>query len=125
MMIVLGEKFYEVSNHLGNVLAVFNDVKYPISSGTTVDYFEVALVSVSDYSPFGVQLDGRTFEGAGYRYGFNGMEKDDEIHNSEGTSYDFGARIYDARIGRWLSREIDMRINMFIRLHTLTCLIHL
>lgn len=39
----------------------------------------------------------------GYRFAFNGMEKDDEMHNATGTSYDFGARLYDPRIGRWLS----------------------
>jgi len=38
--------------------------------------------------------------GEGYRYGFNGMEKDDEIKGS-GNSYDFGERMYDARLGRW------------------------
>ncbi len=37
-----------------------------------------------------------------YRYGFNGMEKDNEL-NGEGNSLDFGARIYDSRLGRWLS----------------------
>jgi RHS repeat-associated protein len=37
-----------------------------------------------------------------YRYGFNGMEKDDEVKGS-GNSLDFGSRIYDARTGRWLS----------------------
>lgn len=37
-----------------------------------------------------------------YRYGFNGMEKDDEVKGS-GNSLDFGARIYDSRLGRWLS----------------------
>jgi RHS repeat-associated protein len=39
-----------------------------------------------------------------YRYGFNGKEKDDEV-KGEGNSYDFGARIYDSRIGRWLSPD--------------------
>ena len=39
-----------------------------------------------------------------YRYGFNGMEKDDEVKGN-GNSLDFGARIYDARIGRWLSLD--------------------
>ena len=101
---ILGEKYYELSNHLGNVLAVINDVKYPVASGTTVDYFEVALVSVSDYSPFGVQLDGRTHQSDEYRYGFNGMEKDDEV-KGEGNSINFGARIHDPRVGRWLSKD--------------------
>lgn len=36
----------------------------------------------------------------GCRYGFNGKEKEGEI--SEGD-LDFGARIYDSKIGRWLS----------------------
>jgi RHS repeat-associated protein len=37
-----------------------------------------------------------------YRYGFNGKEKDDEL-KSNGNSYDFGARLLDPRLGRWLS----------------------
>lgn len=40
----------------------------------------------------------------GYRYGFNGMEKDDELKGA-GNSYDFGARMYDSRLGRWLTRD--------------------
>jgi RHS repeat-associated protein len=49
-----------------------------------------------------MQMVGRNDPGDGYRYGFNGMEKDDEVKGS-GNSYDFGARMYDSRIGRWLS----------------------
>jgi len=37
-----------------------------------------------------------------YNFGFNGQEKDDEIQG-DGNSLDFGARIYDPRLGRWLS----------------------
>jgi RHS repeat-associated protein len=64
----------------------------------------VCLQNIFDYSPFGAALDGRTMQGDGYRYGFNGMEKDDEVKGA-GNSYDFGARIYDSRVGRWLSRD--------------------
>jgi RHS repeat-associated protein len=48
-----------------------------------------------------VELDGRTVSG-GYRFGFNGNEKTDEI-SGEGNSYDFRARLLDTRIGRWLT----------------------
>jgi RHS repeat-associated protein len=46
-------------------------------------------------------MPGRTYTSgnSSYRYGFNGKEKDNST--AEG-SYDFGARIYDGRIGRWL-----------------------
>jgi len=60
----------------------------------------VGIRTCSDYSPFGVELDGRTVSGD--RYGFNGMHKDDEI-KGEGNSYDFGASMYDSRLGKWLS----------------------
>ena len=60
--------------------------------------------NISDYSPFGVQLAERTISGDGYRYGFNGMEGDDEIKGA-GNSYDFGARMLEPRLGRWLSLD--------------------
>ena len=39
---------------------------------------------------------------AGYRYGFNGMEKDYEA-KGKGNSYTTEFRQYDSRLGRWLS----------------------
>jgi RHS repeat-associated protein len=44
----------------------------------------------------------RRFTHSAYRYAFNSMEKDDEVKGG-GNSYDFGARMYDSRLGRWLS----------------------
>ncbi len=37
-----------------------------------------------------------------YRYGFNGKEMDSSI-NGNGVDYDYGARIYDARVAKFLS----------------------
>lgn len=45
-------------------------------------------------------LPGRHGNTGDYRYGFNGMEADDEL-KGEGNSYDFGERMYDPRVGRW------------------------
>ncbi len=39
-----------------------------------------------------------------YRFGFNGMEKDNELKGI-GNSLDYGARIYDSRTGRFLSLD--------------------
>ena len=46
-------------------------------------------------------------------YGFNGMEKDDEVKGA-GNSYDFGARMLDTRLGRWLSiDELSSKYSSF------------
>jgi len=99
----LGLKVYEFSNHLGNVLTTFSDRKIAIEGTPSyVTYYIAEILSSTDYYPFGFEMPGRSYTGGGYRYGFNSMEKDDEIKGS-GNSYDFGARIYDPRVGRWLA----------------------
>lgn len=57
---------------------------------------------LQDYAPFGMMLVGRTWGSEEYRYGFNGKENIDEIYGDD-VALDFGARIYDARLGRWFS----------------------
>jgi RHS repeat-associated protein len=48
-------------------------------------------------------MPGRKFTSATqYRYGFNGKEEDDEV-KGDGNQQDYGMRIYDARLGRFLS----------------------
>jgi RHS repeat-associated protein len=48
-------------------------------------------------------MPGRKFSSTGeYRYGFNGKENDNEI-KGEGNQQDYGMRIFDPRLGRFLS----------------------
>ena len=135
----IGMKAYELTNHLGNVIATVSDfrsgkdvysysgsgpwVETPVGSKNYVynasasggfnrisgtdgyaDYYEPDVTSYSDYYPFGLQMPGRQFnsEEDKTRFGFNGKEKVDSW-DSTGAVYDYGFRIYDVRIGKFLS----------------------
>jgi RHS repeat-associated protein len=177
-----GFRQYELSNHLGNVLATISDKKKPVDANSdgTIDYFDADVVTAQDYYPFGMLMPGRVgywsasgwssqpgepapdhgleadiaidardnnqppeytatrsveltqgFESGaadeftayispaeegggggdgsgssslngGYRYGFNGKENDNEVKGT-GNQQDYGMRIYDPRLGRFLS----------------------
>lgn len=60
--------------------------------------------STSDYSPFGVLLDGRTIQFSPYRYGLNGQERVDEVsgagNHSTATYWE-----YDPRTSRRWNRD--------------------
>lgn len=106
--LVRGEKIFELSNHLGNVLVTISDKKIQIPKAnpdeTQIDYYIADVVTATDYAPFGMQLFGRTYStgSSKYRYGFNGKENDNEV-KGEGNQQDYGMRIYDNRLGRFLS----------------------
>jgi RHS repeat-associated protein len=93
-----------LSNHLGNVLATISDKKAGVDNNSdgTVDYFTADVISANDYYPFGMGMPGRKYSIANtnYRYGFNGKENDNDI---EIGAQDYGMRIYDTRLGRFLS----------------------
>jgi len=105
-----GNKHYELTNHtstalstsLGNVLAVITDKRLLSCMGDTIQASSANIVSATDYSPFGAPLAGRVFSANEYRFGFNSKEKDNETYG-DGNTYDYGARIYDARKGRFLT----------------------
>jgi RHS repeat-associated protein len=91
---ILGKKNYELTNHLGNVLSVITD-----NAGMKPDSVWATVISATDYYPFGLAMKGRTFSDTTYRYGFNGKEKD-----AMGDAvYDYGFRIYNPRIAKFLS----------------------
>ena len=93
----MGTKRYELTNHLGNVMTVITD-----NIGMEQDSVWASVVSTSDYYPFGLGMAGRSFSDSTYRYGFNAKEKDQsgEFGN---TTYDYGFRIYNPAIGKFLS----------------------
>ena len=103
-----GAKEYERTNHLGNVLTTVSDKKIGVSSASNsvlVDHYEPDNVSAQDYYPFGMLQPGRSYlstNGDKYRYGFNGKENDNEV-KGEGNQQDYGMRVYDPRLGRFLS----------------------
>ena len=102
-----GERRYELTNHLGNVTTVFGENAQAYTDtedGTT--YTAPALVSYRDYMAFGLGLDrGADILGTdSYRFAFNGKEIDDEGEWGQSTTaYDYGFRIYNPQVARFLS----------------------
>jgi RHS repeat-associated protein len=109
-----GNKLFELTNHLGNVLSTITDKRFGVSTNdSTVTYFIPEVASANDYYPFGSLESNRSYTDsgfAGYRYGFNGKEKDDEVKRM-GDQVDYGMRVYDPRVGRFLS--LDPLINKY------------
>jgi len=90
----LGEKRYELTNHLGNVLAVVSDKRLPND--------EPDIVSVSDYYPYGMLMPDRNYDAEEYRYGFGGHEKESEMaEDMYSTEY----RLSNTRLGLWVTPD--------------------
>lgn len=80
---------YEITDHLGNVRAVIQE---------NPNLFSI-LLSYADYYAFGEQLPSRNTT-SDYRYAFQGQELDKETGMEA-----FQLRLWDGRIGRWLSPD--------------------
>jgi RHS repeat-associated protein len=105
----LGYKRYELSDHLGNVRVVITDKRFLEDENNDnlydqTDILHADIVMANDYYPFGMISRSANATGE-YRFGFNGKLKDTEWTGNEGSHIDFGARIYDSRIGRWLALD--------------------
>jgi RHS repeat-associated protein len=80
---------YELTDHLGNVRAVIGK-----DSNNNM-----LMLSRRDYYPFGMPMPDRNIVGD-YRYAFQGQELDSETGMEA-----FQLRLWDGRIGRWLSPD--------------------
>ena len=76
---------YELTDHLGNVRAVIKK--------------ETETFTGTDYYPFGMPMPLRNSL-SDYRYAYQGQEKDSETGKEA-----FELRLWDARIGRWLTTD--------------------
>jgi RHS repeat-associated protein len=103
----LGNKRYELTDHLGNVRAAVSDrLKIsPAAAGGDLEgaFYEADLQSTATYYPFGMTIGSLSRGSEGYRFGFQGQEKDDEVYGSSGSFLNFKYRGYDSRYGRFLS----------------------
>jgi RHS repeat-associated protein len=103
----VGDKNYELSNHLGNVMVVVTDKKIGVSTTsptTDAEYYLADVLSSQDYYSFGATMPGRGFNITATDRGFNGKREDNEIYG-EGNALDFGARMYDPRLGRFMRTD--------------------
>ncbi|MEL6987086.1 MAG: RHS repeat-associated core domain-containing protein, partial [Bacteroidota bacterium] len=85
------------------MLTTITDQKLGILDGGQFDHYEATTVSATDYYPFGFEMPDRTFSSSEYRFGFNGKEKDEAGEFGDLTHYDYGFRIYNPAIGKFLS----------------------
>jgi hypothetical protein len=105
---VVAERRYEISNHLGNVLATVLDRK-TVTTGTTTTttiaytaahLFRADIATATDYYAFGQPMPTRDYKATWsteYRYGMNTQEKSPEIQAFHTTALYWE---YDSRIGR-------------------------
>ena len=105
----LGNKRYELSNHLGNVNVVISDRKLSVdlinnktgapTPDNVVDYYLADVLSAQDYYSFGSLMPGRVFNPGEYPNGYNGQRSTDEIagvgnhYTAEFWEYDPRARL--------------------------------
>ncbi len=101
----IGDKFFELNNHLGNVLTVISDKKIPVDVGAngTTDYYKAEVMRAVDYFVFGAPMPGRQYNNSNYRYSFNGKENDFESFDPGDGMQDYGMRIYNPSLGRFFS----------------------
>ncbi len=89
---------YQYKDHLGNIRLSYKDA----NKDGTITTSEI--IEEKNYYPFGMLHSGYNFavNGRKHNYGYNGKEEQSEL----GLEWlDFGARNYDASLGRWMNLD--------------------
>ena len=99
----IGQKKYEIKDHLQSSIITVSDVKKPIDieSDGNFESAEAQIISYQEFYPGGQPMPGRTINNNTYRFGYNaGSEKDDEITGVTGSHFTTYFREFDTRTGR-------------------------
>ncbi|MEJ1928892.1 RHS repeat-associated core domain-containing protein [Nostoc sp. NIES-2111] len=89
-------KSFELKDHLGNIRSLTAGVRL---FDPTRRLSTAGLSDMKEYYPFGMVA--RSYGPQRYRWGYTGKELD----ANTGDRYDYGARLYDPAVGRWLSLD--------------------
>ncbi|MBK7337004.1 MAG: hypothetical protein IPJ00_12915 [Saprospirales bacterium] len=94
---------YKLTDHLGNTVVLFEDKDLDtqiLTEEMTGDTLLLEVLQRNYYYPFGMEMEGLwdSQTGPGMRYLYNGKEFNEDLGLKW---YDYGARWYDASIGRW------------------------
>jgi RHS repeat-associated protein len=103
---------YQYKDHLGNVRLSYadsnNDGEITVSSNPN----ETEIVEESNYYPFGLKHKGYNSvtnpngNSTAQKFGFGGKELQDDVVGGNSLDWhDFGARNYDASLGRWMNLD--------------------
>jgi RHS repeat-associated protein len=96
-------------SYIGQFLIEINAGSPPVNtlSSASIEVAEIVITQIDE----NVSVPLAQRDEAAYKYGFNGMERDDEVRGT-GNSYEFANRsIYDSRLGRFVS--VDISANKF------------
>jgi len=88
---------YQYKDHLGNIRLSYKDI-------STTSTPNLQIVEENNYYPFGFKHKGynTAINGTHHKYMFGGKELSEELGLN---TYDFGARNYDAALGRWMNLD--------------------
>ena len=94
-----GAYVYQYKDHLGNIRLSYSDANHDGSITASTEIKEE-----NNYYPFGLKHKGynANINGTHHKYMFGGKELTEELGLN---TYDFGARNYDAALGRWMNLD--------------------